>query len=227
MTVSSIVDLCRSVLDDTATVKYWTDADLVSFIDAAQKLFVSCAPDDSIPEIQKATLLTLTAAATGATVGATSLPSDFYQFRLARTRQTSTGTLYTARTIKLEQLYSVEKSAKVEKPTEENPAVAVYANALYCSPVSTSNIGSGIQLFYLTTVTEITTITATTPTINGVHHSMLAEWALYLAFEKYDVQRSQAHYATFLNYIQAIGGRWPDRSLALPAERRMAERDAS
>jgi len=227
MTVSSLVGICRAVLDDQATTKFWADADLVSFIDAAQKFFVSIAPDDAVPEFQKASLTTLTAAATGATVGATSLPSDFYQFRLARTRQTTGGTLFTARLMKLEELYAMERSEIVEKATDRNPAVAVWANSIYCTPVSTGNVGSGIQLFYLTTVTDITTITSTSPQINGIHQPMLAEWALYLAFEKFDPARAQLHRENFLNYIQAIGGRWTDRSRALPAERRIAERDAA
>ena len=219
MLVSSLVDLMRGVLDDDGPTPYWPSADLVQFLDAAQKFFVSLVPDDVISDLQTITQITLTAAAVGETVGFSNLPTNFFQFRLARIK--SGTTFQTADLKRLEDIYAMERESE-GRPTQSAPACSVWREQLAVYPTPTVDVANGIQLFYLTTVTSLTTVTDT-PMVNENHHPILGEYALYLAWEKVNPDQAVTHLQNFGQYVQGMGGRWTDRALSQRARPRIAQ----
>lgn len=223
MTLAQVIDLMRGVLDDDATTKYWPDGDLVQMLGAAQSMFMAVAPEDALSEVEAETKLDAVAAGTGETVSGTSLPATFARFRAARVRRLQTGTFYSAKLIPLPELLAQERSTSSQKATEISPVCAVWGGKLWYSPTP-SDTTSTIQLFYLANPTAITagTATSTSLTVNAVHQYALAEYGLYLAFEKMDPQRAGLHLQAFAAYVQGIGGRWPVYHMAAPEPRRVA-----
>lgn len=214
----------RGVLNDGATTKFWSDDELVGYVDQGQRQFIALTQEDSMETI---TLLTLTAAGTSLTIGSTAVPSNFFQFRMARIRHTSGGVFRTAQTVPLEKLYAMERSESVGAGTWDAPKVSIFAQQIHCQPTSIVSLSESIQFFYLMTTTALTTVTQT-PQINDVHHGILAEWGLSQAFDKLgDSERSSRHRQNFYDYIGGFTGKWAGYSKESPAPERIASGDVS
>lgn len=222
MTISEAVSFTHSVLLDEATTKFWSAASIIQYLDQGQRMLAALGTDDTLASLQTTTLLTLSAGTTSLTVAATALPSNCFQPRLARIRWTTTGRFRTALTIPLEKLFSLERSESTAAALEDNPQVSFFANNVYVSPVSTGAISEGIQLFYMLTMTQLTTFTDVF-TVNAMHHPILCDWAIAQCFSKVgDVERASMHRENFFTYLQGTTGQWRNRSFAQPEPRRLA-----
>lgn len=223
MTLGQVIDLMRGVLDDDATTKYWPDADLVQNLGAAQLMFMAVAPEDCLSEVEAETKLNTVAVVTGETVSGTSLPTGFSRARAVRIRRLQAGTFYTAKLITIGELLAQERPTSTDRANELSPVYAIWAGKVWYAPTPSETTNT-IQLFYMALPTAITAGTATSVslTVNEVHQYALADYALYLAFNKLDAQRAALHLQTFAAYIQGIGGRWPGYHMASPQMRRLA-----
>lgn len=208
-----LITIMRGQLNDTV---WWPNSDLVLFLDAAEKRFVTLAPDDALNEVQAVTITTLSATVAGQVAASVTLPSDFYQYRLAQVRDTTAGTFQTATIIPVEEMFSQGRLESAGKAKSGNPLVAVWGNRLYVYGVTVAAVTDGLRLFYLQTLAGITA-TASTPTVNQMHHPVLPEYALFLAYQKIaDTQRAQQHLEAFNLYIQNLYENVAGRNLSMP-----------
>ena len=209
-----LITIMRGQLNDTA---WWSNADLVLFLDTAEKRFVALAPDDALNEVQAVTITTLSATVAGESAASITLPSNFYQYRLAQVRDTTAGTFQTADIIPVEQLFAQARVESAGRAKSGNPLVAIWGNRLYVSGVTVAAVTSGLRLFYLTVLAGITA-TASTPTVNEMHHPALTEYALFLAYQKIAAtDRAQQHLEAFNLYVANLYENVAGRNLSLPS----------